>query len=278
MNVSEGWERDVLVDLSAEVGPCLLDLHSDRDHHRSVLTLAGPPRTLEDAVRRLVSAAVGRLDLGAHQGAHPRFGVVDVVPFVPLGRGRPVPRDADLTPALAARDRFANWATTTLGLPCVLYGPLPTGEVRTLPQARRMMRGMVGHVTAGITAVGARPVLVAYNLWLDADELALAERVAREVRGPSLRALGFRLDCKVQVSCNLVDPWRLGPERAHDEIAARLRGTGTSIARAELVGLLPQGVLHAVDRDRWDQLGLAEGSTIESRLDRLGLVGAATPR
>jgi len=278
VNVSEGWERDVLAGLSAEAGPCLLDLHRDRHHHRSVLSLAGPPETLEDAVRRLVSVAVGRLDLGSHRGAHPRFGVVDVVPFVPLGRGRPVPRHADLTPAVEARDRFANWATTALGLPCVLYGPLPSGEVRTLPQARRMMRGMVGHATAGITAVGARPVLVAYNLWLDADDLALAERVARDVRGPSLRALGFRLDRKVQVSCNLVDPWGLGPERAYDEIAARLRGTRTSIARAELVGLLPRGVLHAIDRDRWDQLGLAEASTIESRLDRQGLVGAAIPR
>ncbi len=267
----------MLADLSAEAGPCLLDLHRDEHHHRSVLTLAGTPATLEEAVRRLVSAAVDRLDLRAHQGAHPRSGVVDVVPFVPLGRGCPVPRDADLAPAVAARDRFASWATSALGLPCVLYGPLPTGEVRTLPEARRTMRGTVGHATAGVTAVGARPVLVAYNLWLGADDLALAERIAREVRGPTLRALGFRLGSKVQVSCNLIDPWRLGPGRAHDEIADRLRGTGTSIVDAELVGLLPRDVLHAIDRERWEPLGLAESSTIESRLERLDLVGAVSP-
>jgi glutamate formiminotransferase / 5-formyltetrahydrofolate cyclo-ligase len=275
--VSEGRRRDVLAGLSAEVGSCLLDVHRDEHHHRSVLTLAGPPATLEEAVRRLVSAAVERLDLRAHQGAHPRFGVVDVVPFVPLGRGLPVSREADLAPAVAARDRFANWATAALGLPCVLYGPLPTAEVRTLPEARRLMRGTVGHATAGVTAVGARPVLVAYNLWLDADDLALAERVAGEVRGPSLRALGFRLGSKVQVSCNLIDPWRLGPGRAHDEIAARLQGTGVAVARGELVGLLPREVLHAVDPDRWGMLGLAETSTIESHLERLGVVGTVTP-
>lgn len=267
----------MLADLAAEAGTCLLDLHGDEDHHRSVLTLAGPPATLEEAVHRLVSTAVERLDLRAHQGAHPRSGVVDVVPFVPLGGGCPLPRAADLAPAVAARDRFANWATAALGLPCVLYGPLPTGEVRTLPEARRMMRGTVGHPTAGVTAVGARPVLVAYNVWLDTDDLALAERMAREIRGPTLRALGFRLGSKVQVSCNLIDPWRLGPGQAHDEIAARLRGTGTSVVRAELVGLLPRDVLHAIDGDRWESLGLAESSTIESRLDGRGLVGAVNP-
>jgi glutamate formiminotransferase len=233
----------------------LLDVHSDVHHNRSVLTLVG-----EEAPRAVARAAVAALDLRRHQGVHPRFGVVDVVPFVPLA-------GSTLVDAVAARDRFLDWMASDLGVPGFAYGP-----ERTLPVVRRLAfaglppdRGPSRpHPTAGATAVGARPVLVAWNVWLADPDLARAQRIAREIRGPRLRALGLPVGRRVQVSMNLVEPNELGPADAWDLVAER-----GAIAGAELVGLVPRSVLDRTDPTRWAELDLAEGKTIESRLARL---------
>ena len=211
---------------------------------------------MEEAARAVATEAVRRLDLGQHAGAHPRLGVVDVVPFVPL-------EGSTLADALAARDRFARWAAVELGLPCFLYGP-----ERSLPDVRRTaFTGLVpdlgppvAHPTAGAVCVGARPVLVAYNVWLSGDP-AEARRVAVAVRGPRLRALGLDVGGRAQVSMNLVDPEVLGPDRAYDAVAAL-----APVAGAELVGLLPATVLDRVPPGRWAELGLDRARTIEARL------------
>jgi glutamate formiminotransferase len=109
-------------------------------------------------------------------------------------------------------------------------------------------------------------VLVAYNLWLAEPDLALARRIAAEIRGPHLRTLGLAVGSEVQVSCNLIAPWSLGPAEAHDAVADRAAASGTEIARAELVGLIPASVLKAVPPERWAALDLAANRTIESRL------------
>ncbi|MEO7555376.1 MAG: glutamate formiminotransferase [Acidimicrobiales bacterium] len=257
VNVSCGTTGKALAAVIDAAGDTVLDVHVDRSHNRSVLTLAGPD--VAGAARAVTAAAVERLDLTTHLGAHPRFGVVDVVPFVPL-------RGSTLVDALAARDAHASWAATTLALPCFLYGP-----ERSLPDVRRGAWGSlppdVGpdqpHPTAGASAVGARDVLVAYNVWLAEPDLDVARAIAREVRGPALRALAMRLGAHVQVSMNLIDPVALGPAAAYDLVAARTR-----LGRAELVGLVPAAVLAAVDRSRWSQLDLAEERTIEARLGR----------
>ncbi len=269
INVSEGRDAAVIADLAAAGGRLVLDVHSDPDHHRSVLTLAGPADDLEEAVRAVAGAAVSLIDLGAHAGVHPRFGALDVVPWVAL-RGWPV-APGPLGEAGRLRDRFARWAGHNLDLPCFLYG-----EERTLPDLRRSawttLRPDFGpdrpHPTAGAAAVGARPVLVAYNLWLAEPDLQNARRVAAELRGPNLRTLGLRVGSHVQVSCNLIDPWRLGPGAVYDAVARRAH-----IARAELVGLLPRRVLDAETGGRWDQLGLSPSATIEARLEQAGLDG-----
>jgi glutamate formiminotransferase len=253
VNVSEGRDREVLAALRRAAGGALLDLHTDPDHHRSVLTLVGT-----EAPRQVTRAAVERIDLRVHRGAHPRIGVVDVVPFVPYGEG------TTMADAVDARDRFAAWAATELGVPCFLYGP-----ERTLPEVRRGAFGSLppdtgparGHPTAGAIAVGARPVLVAYNLWLVEPDLARARRIAAELRSPAVRALGLAVGDQVQVSCNLVAPHRVGPAEVYDRVADR-----AAIARAELVGLAPRSVLDAVDPSRWDELDLAPDRTIEARL------------
>ncbi len=251
MNVSEGRDLGVLDELAAACAGDLLDRHEDPDHHRSVFTLVG-----EEAPRALTRAAVARLDLGAHAGVHPRLGVVDVVPFVPLA-------GSSMDDAIAARDAFAAWAAE-LGLPCFRYGP-----ERSLPEVRR--RAFVDlepesgpatpHPTAGATCVGARPFLIAYNVWLAEPDLDLARRVAADVRTPAVRALGLACGHRVQVSMNLVDPLATGPAAAFDAVAAR-----AAVAGAELVGLVPAAVLATVAPERYAQLDLAPDRTIEARL------------
>ena len=269
INLSEGRSEPLLARLGAAAGSALLDVHRDPDHHRAVLTLAGPD--VEAAARSVASLAVRLLDLGAHAGVHPRIGVVDVVPFVPLA-------GSNLADAVAARDRFARWAGEDLAVPCFLYGP-----DRSLPDVRReAFRALmpdtgpaVPHPTAGAIAVGARPVLVAYNLWVagagpDPSPLARARQVAALVRGPAVRALGLAVGDRVQVSCNLIDPDVIGPQEIYDRVAGLVPLEG-----AELVGLIPASVLARIPERRWTALDLAESRTIEARLQQAGLDGGS---
>jgi len=267
VNVSEGCDPAALASLTEAAGSCLLDRHSDCDHHRSVFTLAGGENEVMNAVQDLARAAVTSLDLRSHVGAHPRFGVLDVVPWVAL-EGWPL-RDAQGAGAergLRARDAFAEWVAAELGLPAFLYG-----RGRSLPEVRREAWrtslpdfGPPGpHPTAGSVAVGARGLMVAYNLWLAGADLAEARAVAAAVRSAEVRALAFALGDKVQVSCNLVRPLVVGPAQIWDTVAGM-----TSVARAELVGLVPQAVLDATPKGRWDQLDLAVDRTIEERMGK----------
>jgi glutamate formiminotransferase / 5-formyltetrahydrofolate cyclo-ligase len=252
VNISEGRRRSVVEAIAAVAGPDLLDVHVDPDHHRAVLTLVG-----EEAPRAVAAAAIECLDLRVHAGVHPRIGVVDVVPFVPLG-------DARMDDAVAARDRAGAWIADELGVPVFLYGP-----ERSLPDVRRgAFRGLepdlgpdVPHATAGAVAVGARPLLVAWNAYLAEPDLDRARAIAKEIRGPHLRALGLRVGDEVQVSLNLVAPDRLGPAEAWDLIASR-----APVARAELVGLVPRSVLDRTPQERWARLDLGTERTIEARL------------
>lgn len=261
VNVSEGRDVAVLEQLSTAAAPALLDVHRDPHHHRSVFTLAGP--SLDQAVRALADVAVSLIDLRRHDGVHPRLGAVDVVPFVALDGSSP----GDAT---AARDAFARWWGDR-GVPCFLYGP-----ERTLPEVRRGAFGALRpahgppapHPSAGATAVGVRPPLVAYNVWVAGEQaIETARQVAREVRGPTLRALGLQVGDRAQVSMNLISPHLLGPEAAHDLVATRVAALGSAeVTGAELVGLLPEAALRAVPRHRWAELDLSPERTIEARL------------
>ncbi len=256
VNISEGADRALVGAIGAAAGHDLLDVHADPDHNRAVLTLVG-----EEAARQVARVAVDRLDLRRHQGAHPRFGVVDVVPFVPLA-------GSTMADAETARDRFAAWIAAELGVPAVTYG-----RHRSLPDVRRRaFRDLMPdagpgspHPTAGAVAVGARGVLVAWNLWLAEPDLARAREVAARVRGPGLRALGLQAGEQVQVSMNLIEPHVVGPAEAWDRVAALV-----PVAGAELVGLVPAAVLDRTDPGRWAQLDLDHDRTIEARLERAG--------
>lgn len=273
VNVSEGRDESVLAMLSASAGPALLDLHRDPHHHRTVLTLAGGPDDVAGAARSLARATVDRLDLRAHDGVHPRLGVLDVVPFVPYEPGHAAP--GDLTAAVAHRDAFAQWLADELGVPSFVYGPLPDGGNRTLPDIRRRAfrptRGLAPDfgparpdARTGATAVGARRVLVAYNVWV--SSLEAARLIAPRIRGPQVRALAMAVGARAQVSCNLIEPDAFGPARLYDAVAALAAEAGGAVEGAELVGLLPEVVLAAVPPARRPELGLSAAATVESRL------------
>lgn len=271
VNVSEGRDTGILGRLSAAAGSALLDLHRDPDHHRSVFTLAGENSEVDEAVKALAAACVACLDLGAHDGVHPRTGVLDVVPFVPYRPGGPP--EHDLGPAVLHRDEFARWLSASFAIPTFLYGPLTGDGNRTLPQLRRHAFGDIPpdfgprhpHPSAGATMVGARSALVAYNVWV--SSVAVARRVAPLLRGPAVRALGLSLGDRAQVSCNLVDPLAVGPAQLFDMVVTLAKEAGGAVQGAELVGLVPQSVLRAVPSARWAELDLSIDKTIEARLE-----------
>lgn len=254
VNVSEGANEDVLTALKNACAIDLLDLHSDSDHNRSVFTLVGT-----EAPRRLAHVTISALLLPHHQGVHPRLGVVDVVPFVPLG-------NSTMNDALRARDEFAHWAATELNIPCFLYGP-----ERTLPFIRKNAWSSVlpdvgpqsPHPTAGAICVGAREPLIAYNVWLQGVSLQRTREIATLVRTEHIRTLGLQVGEFTQVSVNLVSPTLANPIDVVDAVKQH-----TTVHHCELVGLLPEETLRAIPQDRWEELDLAEDRTIESRLQR----------
>jgi glutamate formiminotransferase len=294
VNVSEGRRPDVIHAVAAACGAALLDLHSDPDHNRSVLTLAGEAADVAAAALALARAAVDRIDLSSHAGVHPRLGAVDVVPFVPLddlntpdGPGRP---DAaaraewadGLAVAGAVARAWAERAAEELGVPVFLYGSAdPAG--RPLPDVRRSafkdrapdFGPAAPHPTAGAMAVGARPILVALNCELPHADLAVARAIARAVRErdgglPGVRALGFALASKdrAQVSMNLTDLGATGVEVACNAVRRSAGSHGTDVAAVELVGLLPAAELERCSGDFLAWSGLSPDQTIEVRLRR----------
>ena len=252
INISEGGNPSQLNELCAELGPDLLDLHSDADHNRSVFTLAG-----EDPARILTKSAAAMFDIRDHHGVHPRVGIVDVVPFVAL-------EPSSFDDAIAARNRFAEFASSELGIPCFLYGP-----ERTLPYIRKHafvdLKPDFGpsepHPRSGAMCVGARPILIAYNVWLKDQTVETAKHIAKTIRTNERRTLGLQVGPHAQVSMNLIDHEVTGPAEAYDAVAAL-----APIDRAELVGLVPARALARIPRERWSELDLSGEKTIEWRL------------
>jgi glutamate formiminotransferase / 5-formyltetrahydrofolate cyclo-ligase len=244
VNLSIGDNADTLDRLEQLCGKQLLNVHSDPYHNRSVFTLLGV-----EAPRTLARAAVEQLDIARHAGVHPRLGVVDVVPFVPIG-------SSTLAEALRARDEFAEFASRELEVPIFFYG----GGQRTLPEIRGNAWNDLApdlgpshpHPTAGAMCVGVRGLLVAYNVWLKDNDLELAKHIARALRGPSIRTLGLQVGDRVQVSMNLIDPDRLGPMEAFDLVTEQ-----AAVSGAELVGLVPRAVLERIPGARWEELDLS---------------------
>jgi glutamate formiminotransferase len=275
-NVSEGRRRDAIERIGAASAQCLLDVHVDADHNRSVFTMvADDSDEIERCAAQLADAVARYADDTWHDGVHPRIGALDVVPFVALSG------TADER-AIAAHTahHYARWLAATLDVPTFLYGDADP-EGRSLPSLRRdaFVRRAPDfgpgepHPGLGATAVGARSELVAVNCVLDNEDVELASRIAHEVRErggglPGVRALGFELASRrrAQVSMNLTAPAATGIERACTEVRRRARRAGADVAGIELVGLLPRAELERCTAEfrRW--AGLSDDVTIEARL------------
>jgi glutamate formiminotransferase / 5-formyltetrahydrofolate cyclo-ligase len=264
LNISEGIDHSILAELSRAAGASLRDRHSDVDHNRSVFTLINDAEPLVRDVHALSSRALSLIDLSHHVGAHPRFGVVDVVPFVSL--------DGDLGRVHDLRDQMGHWLAATHQVPVFFYGTV-RGVERPLPEVRRRafidlapdLGPEIATLASGASAVGARKILVAWNLTVSGLTPHEARSVAARLRRPALRALAFELASGIQLSFNLIDLDQVRPSQVYDAVLAALPSTGR-IESAELVGLAPRALLDAEKPRRWAELGLSLESTIESRL------------
>jgi glutamate formiminotransferase len=275
-NVSEGRDMDCLRALAEACGPSLIDVHTDSDHHRSVFTMAGPgSRDAVDGARRLGAAVAERLSIVDHSGVHPRFGVLDVVPFVALGG-----TTTDRAQAADEAREFARWWAEEFGVPSFLYDDAdPDG--RDLPDVRR--HGFRSrhpdfgpdepHPRLGSTAVGARRPLVACNCVLVAGDVVAARRIARQMRERDggmrgVRALGFLLpeENRAQVSMNLVDLDHTGVQDACLHVRELAQRLGTDVASVELVGLIPRRELDRCSDDFLEWSRIDATSTIEARI------------
>jgi glutamate formiminotransferase len=289
-NFSEGRRADVIasiVDTVRRSGPIrVLDLSSDADHNRTVLTLAGDPDAVRAAVEALVAACVERIDLRTHRGRHPRMGAVDVVPIIPI-RGLTM-RDCvvlarSLGEAIAARH----------ALPVYLYEEAATAEHRRdLAVLRRgefegfpekikdpAFRPDFGpdrvHPTAGCLAIGAREFLIAYNINLATGDLEVAKAVARAIRHSSgglryVKAMGVMLEQRrqAQVSINMTNFRGTPLHRVFEMVRSEAARHGVAIASSEIVGLVPEDALLEAAAFYLMLEGFDAGKVLERRLEQ----------
>jgi glutamate formiminotransferase len=230
----------------------VLDVHADADHNRSVFTCVGPAAALVEGLAAAIAVAAERIDLGRHEGVHPRVGAADVVPFVRFQAGDAVPEHAA---------RRLGERVGALGIPVLGYGDLGGGRRPAFFRgggldalAARLESGEVAplfgpsrlHPTAGAVLLGVRPPLVAFNVELDTDDVQVARAVAAGVRArdgglPGVQALGLRLarTGRAQVSMNLIDVAATPLHRVVREVERLAAERGAGIAGGELVGLMP---------------------------------------
>jgi glutamate formiminotransferase len=287
-NVSEGRDAAAVAAMAAafaSAGATLLDVESDADHNRSVITIAGTPRQVVDGAVAGTRAARDRIDLTAHKGAHPRMGAADVVPFIPLS-------GATMGDAIAAAVEAAGRIASELSIPTYLYGDAARRpERRDLAKVREGqfegIRAVIAtdparapdfgpravHPTAGASAVGARFFLIAFNVDLDTRDLSIAKGIAKAIRErdggmPGVKALGFDLPARgwVQVSMNLVDFRKTNAVQAFDAVAERAKAAGVRIAGSELVGLIPQAACPPGFSERVRLLSFDPQQVIETRI------------
>lgn len=266
-NISEGRDPavvDACVAAMTAAGARVVDQTSDAVHHRSVITAIGSASRTVAAAVALAAAVSERVDLRRHRGAHPRSGALDVLPFVPL-------RDATLDDAVTLAHRAAGRIWRELGIPSFLYAAAASephrelladvrrGEFEGLTRKIRdplwaFDYGDVPHPTAGAIAIGARPILVAFNVELDTPDLAVARRIAKLLRERdgglrTLRALAIRLDeRRVQVSFNITDYEATPLYRVRELVRWLAAREGVATGRSELIGLAPLGAVSRTAR------------------------------
>ena len=255
-NFSEGHNQGVIDELRAAIagvpGARLLDVQTDPSHNRSVLTFVAPPAAAVDAAFAAMRIATQWIDLTKHSGEHPRMGATDVVPFVPV-------QGTTMDDCIALARALGERVGKELEIPVFLYARAATRADRVLlPEVRKgEFEGMRGrmlepdfgptrvHPTAGATAIGARPFLVAYNVYLDTQDVGIAKAIAKQIRTssgglPGVQASGFEVGGVAQVSMNLLDIDITSPATVFNAIKALAAKQGVDVQKSEIVGLIPE--------------------------------------
>lgn len=264
-NVSEGRLKDSIEAMAQAIRAVpnvrLLDVQSDPDHNRTVFTFVGEPEGVTEAVYRLFEAALPRLDLRVHRGQHPRMGAVDVVPFVPV-------RGVKMADCVALAKTVGKEIWERFRVPVYLYA-----EAATRPERQDLSEIRKGefegffqkikdpnwapdfgepevHPTAGVTAVGAREFLIAFNVNLGTRDLRVAQEIAKAVRFSSgglryVKALGMELKERgiVQVSMNLTNFRKTPLPRVLELVRREAQRYGVTVISTEIVGLIPEEAL-----------------------------------
>jgi len=307
-NFSEGRNATTIealrTALASVPGVRLLDVQADAAHNRSVFTFVAPPDASVEAALAAMRVATERIDLSRHTGEHPRMGATDVVPFVPV-------RDATMDDCVALARRLAQRAAAELLIPIYLYAKAATRPERErLPDIRKgefeALRDRIGkdpaadpdfgprriHPTAGATAIGARPFLVAFNIYLDTSDVRIAQDIAKRIRTssgglPAVQASGFEVGGNAQVSMNLLDIDTTSPATVFAAVESAARQRGVGILKSEVVGLIPERAVlgagaaslklsdpeaHLLE----PKISAAEGPTLDGWLDELA-GGAPAP-
>jgi len=287
-NVSEGRRLDVVEQLAAAVravpGVRLLDYSSDATHNRSVYTLAGDAGSLKAATLSLFEHAVKLIDLRTHQGAHPRLGAVDVVPFVPI-------EGVTMAECVALATEVAATVAERFGLPVYLYEEASRNPARrNLEDIRRgefegLAQKMAApgwqpdygrpspHPSAGATVIGARLPLIAYNINLQTDRLEVARAVAAAVRHSSgglrfVKAMGLAIEDRgiVQVSMNLTNYEQTPLFRVFDLVQREAARYGVAVLESEVIGLVPAAALLSVAEYHLQIARFGPHQVLENRL------------
>jgi glutamate formiminotransferase len=264
-NISEGRRPEVIEAIASAVrkaeGIRVLDVQSDRDHNRSVLTLVGDEKTLPGALALLAEAAIARIDLRSQKGGHPRLGAVDVVPFVPI-------ENATMADCVALARAVGEDLARRFALPVFLYEEAAAApHRRNLEEVRRgEFEGLADrmkdplwapdfgpaapHPSAGAVVIGARMPHIAYNNNLGTSDVEIAKKIARAIRSSSggyryVKALGILLEERgiAQVSINMTDYRKTPLYRVFETVCAEAERHGVSVVGSEIIGLVPSEAL-----------------------------------
>jgi len=276
-NFSEGRRLDVVEAIADAIRAVpevrLIDYSADPDHNRCVMTILGPGERTADALLAATRVAVARIDLRTHTGVHPRVGALDVAPFVPLKvvNGAFVVAEEAKSDTIALSERSGERLASELDLPVYLYEwSARAGHLSALPELRHGgFEGLIGksltgdrapdfgpdhaHPSAGITILGARSPLVAYNIDLDTEDIKIARHIARRIRDerdrlPQLagvRALGLHLPTRgvAQVSMNLTLPHKTTVPAVFEFVRAEAHRLGDFVLSSEVIGAIPRASL-----------------------------------
>jgi glutamate formiminotransferase / 5-formyltetrahydrofolate cyclo-ligase len=267
-NLSEGRNLDAIdraVNAVSATGARVLHRTSDPVHHRSVLTIVGNAQQVADAALALAKVALDAVDLREHRGVHPRIGALDVLPFVPL-------EGAGLDEAVALAHTVGERIWDRYAIPSFFYGAAARTPARMLladvragqfegletrfvdPAWRPDVGTVARHKSAGAIAIGARSLLVAFNVELETGDLAIAKNIARQLRERdgglrTLRALGLRLSAtRVQVSLNLTSVEATPLHRVVELVRHLAASHGVTVTGSELIGCVPRAAVEASAR------------------------------